>query len=372
MTDAQLAPAKAKRLYVPELEGLRGLLALWVFIYHALAISGAWSRIPPKAAEVLNGNQAVCVFIILSGFVITVLLATTRDDYPTYIARRFVRLWPTLMACLMGALVAQSLGMMPSRGEPTWLHLALHAVMLHGLPPTWLLPAAPGAILNPAWSISLEWQFYLLAPLALMGKRSVYTRFVLSAVTAVFLYRVAGPLLGKLIDGAVVLPDFAHLFAVGIASGLVFLHFQSAGDEERTQITRLTAAAGLAFALFLPFVVNVPTLSWAVVFFLVLLSRCRHRLDPGSRLLLLPAVQLLGAVSYPFYLCHEIWIWVTQSALAGQARSDLAIFAAHMIVALPVSLISAWLLHRYVEVPTIAWGKGLTRKALVANPSGRA
>jgi peptidoglycan/LPS O-acetylase OafA/YrhL len=80
MTDAQLAPAKATRLYVPELEGLRGILALWVFIYHALSISGVWNRIPPKAAEVLNGNQAVCVFIILSGFVITVLLATTRDD----------------------------------------------------------------------------------------------------------------------------------------------------------------------------------------------------------------------------------------------------------------------------------------------------
>lgn len=359
MADAQDAPREARRLHVPELEGLRGLLALWVFVYHALTISGAWNRLPPKAAEALNGGQAVCVFIVLSGFVITVLLATTREPYLIYIARRFIRLWPTLMMCLLGALAAQALGLMPARGDPTWLHFALHASMLHGLPPGWLLPSAPGAILNPAWSISLEWQFYLLAPLTLMGHRSAFARFFLSALAALFLYRVLTPLLKELIDGAVVLPGFAQLFAVGIASALTFLYFEGGSGVQRKRIVLLAAATGVSLAMLLPIVANLPILLWVAMLVLLVLSRCRGRTDPVSALLLMPAVQFLGAVSYPFYLCHEIWIWATQTALTEPSSSDLVKLTANMVVALPVSLASAWLLHRYVELPTIGWGKRL-------------
>lgn len=37
--------------------------------------------------------------------------------------------------------------------------------MFHGAVPEVLVKDAPGAFLEPAWSISLEWQFYLVAPL---------------------------------------------------------------------------------------------------------------------------------------------------------------------------------------------------------------
>jgi peptidoglycan/LPS O-acetylase OafA/YrhL len=37
--------------------------------------------------------------------------------------------------------------------------------MLHGAVPDVLVRNAPSAFLIPAWSVSLEWQFYLVAPL---------------------------------------------------------------------------------------------------------------------------------------------------------------------------------------------------------------
>ena len=37
--------------------------------------------------------------------------------------------------------------------------------MLHGIVPETILPRSSIALLGPAWSISLEWQFYLVAPL---------------------------------------------------------------------------------------------------------------------------------------------------------------------------------------------------------------
>src|SRR5882757_3055269 len=152
--------------HIKEFDGLRGLLALWVFASHALEL-GPYSA----AAAPLRPNLAVDIFIILSGFVIFHLLGTG-EDYRTFITRRWFRLFPVFAVCFLIALalygwmqvddeVAFGLGHL-SNLKP---HLVAHATMLHGVVPEQILPHSARAILVPAWSISLEWQFYLVAPL---------------------------------------------------------------------------------------------------------------------------------------------------------------------------------------------------------------
>ncbi|MGK7034473.1 acyltransferase family protein [Klebsiella pneumoniae] len=73
--------------YIRELEGLRGIMALWVVFGHSLASLPAFStRIPPTA---LN-SYAVDVFIILSGFVIFFMLDNKKQVYSDYITQRFL------------------------------------------------------------------------------------------------------------------------------------------------------------------------------------------------------------------------------------------------------------------------------------------
>lgn len=153
-------PAKqavGRSFYIKEFDGLRGALASWVFAFHAIAIAGLWAKLPPTLGALLDGGQAVNVFIILSGFVITSMLLHARETYGVFIIRRFLRLWPTFAVCILAALAMQALGLMPVRGEPLVAHILVHATMLHSAIPEWLLPGSPGAILCGA-SINSVWQ----------------------------------------------------------------------------------------------------------------------------------------------------------------------------------------------------------------------
>ena len=171
------------------IEGLRGYLALWVAVGHAMQLAGYLD--PPGPLKiVMQGGAAVEVFMIVSGFVISHLILVKGERYDAYIVRRFFRLYPCfLICCAIGFL---SLPLWSSvvhqfhwsaSGWPTYVagvdalqhetsenfraHAILHALMLHGAVPAEVLPKAPMTFLPAAWSISLEWQFYIVAPAVL-------------------------------------------------------------------------------------------------------------------------------------------------------------------------------------------------------------
>src|SRR5438270_6252769 len=88
------APAAVER-FAP-IEGLRAWLAWGVFFGH-IALFAGLSRIgiPSGAADL--ASDCVQIFIIVSGFVITHLLLAQQEGYPSYIARRFFRLFPAFV-----------------------------------------------------------------------------------------------------------------------------------------------------------------------------------------------------------------------------------------------------------------------------------
>jgi peptidoglycan/LPS O-acetylase OafA/YrhL len=278
--------------------------AFWLGGYHG-AIQGR------------TGAYAVDGFIILSGFVITQLLVTKNEPYGIFILRRLMRLFPAFAVCLALALLVRpfTFGTAPSElireaseNKYFWWHLGAHASLIHGLVPTAWLPISQLAFLPPGWSVSLEFQLYLVAPLVLwwLGRFGVKGFVVLALASAVtFVPEVALRLNAIWSGSGAFMPQRFLFFLIGMMMYLLLPKF-------------------------------------------------------GERFRYWPGLLRLGEVSYSTYLVHWPILACLNIFLPPEwtrlARAE-ALFAAGA----PITLLCSLLLYRYVERPGIALGRHLTK-----------
>jgi peptidoglycan/LPS O-acetylase OafA/YrhL len=147
--------------YLPELDGLRGLAILWVVVYHCHPrLEGTWIY-----GASLWGWAGVIPFFALSGFLITSILLTTRDQphfFHNFHARRALRIWPVYLLLLVVVYLNAPWFIGPSvwdavKTAPWWAYLLCVQNLFHlALPPA----------LQPTWALAIEEQYYFVwAPL---------------------------------------------------------------------------------------------------------------------------------------------------------------------------------------------------------------
>jgi peptidoglycan/LPS O-acetylase OafA/YrhL len=192
----QGAPPPAARSYLPELDGVRFFAFFSVFIFHGgipqivawvntLArpltpfLPAALVTSPPQVGFAVrsNGWVGVQLFFVLSGFLITSLLLREearfgRIDLRAFWIRRILRIWPLYYFTLLIGffLLPLALGLRP--GDAGWSQL----LNRHLLPFSLFLGNWSMAIRGPTpfdelmilWSVSVEEQFYILAPLLIL------------------------------------------------------------------------------------------------------------------------------------------------------------------------------------------------------------
>jgi len=361
----------AQRL--PELEGLRGLLSWWVVLCHALQQAGYNEAGLGRGLRVLaHGDYAVDVFIILSGFVIHRLWHDKHEPYTIFIVRRFLRLWPAYAVCLLAALalrpcIAGILAHAPLVGTPAspeyiaagrqnWqseqdhfaAHLLAHAPMLHSAVPETILPRSSVAFLGPAWSISLEWQFYLIAPLLfwfLKKGRSLAWLLFAGLAGAGWMMRYTPPL-GIWFPMEAFLPQKLLFFGVGMISHQVWASVTVSAERAAP------ALLGLA-VLVLFMTLSIPLALWIAVLASVFASQGLLKTALKSA-----PLQFLGRISYSTYLGHMLVLWALQSLIfhARPAVDAPQMLVALFIVGAPLILLLSAVLHRWIEAPAIRFG----------------
>jgi len=171
---------------IPELTGIRGVAALWVFVFHVWLVAGS----PVLTAGGLDltpllacGWAGVDLFFVLSGFALTWPQAGRNPadlGYLEFMRRRVLRVAPAYYAQFLCLLLLAAVGVI---GElPSLSNTVAHLLFAHNLSFAWTHPLP-----NTWWTLPIEWQFYLLFPLLLTALVRYGALRVLPALVLVML-----------------------------------------------------------------------------------------------------------------------------------------------------------------------------------------
>ncbi|HEX3595206.1 MAG TPA: acyltransferase [Polyangiaceae bacterium] len=355
------------RVHLAYLDGLRGCSALYVMLHHIWQFAVIGGRVP-RWFSVFSflkfGSFAVTIFIVLSGYCLTLPVArspdlTLRDGVAGFVTRRARRILPPYYAalCLAVALLcAFPMLSAPASTQlgvwlpvPTWKDVAAHAVLLHNLSQSTRWTLDP-----PAWSVALEWQIYFVFALVLVPvlKRTTVPRVVF-----------IGALLGvapMFFGFEFIRPWYVCSFVLGVAAAMI--NFSERGRSIRLPIPLGPCAAvcvvvaGVICSLGKDGSTLAPDLILSLGTAAFLVDSTSRLLDgQKSRLLAFlehGASTKLGEFSYSLYLVH----FPLASLMCVLAKGSLALeqttfFFGMVGLGVPVILLIAYAFHLVFERP---------------------
>lgn len=360
------APPTTPSKRVFPLNTLRALAALSVVTFHAYQSS----RSGPDAAwpwdglahRLMTGTELfVEMFFVLSGLVLWLPVAravTSGEETRSgraMLLRRTARLLPLYLTVV---LVVWGLTNHSLPGH--WQDLVLHLTFTHIYSDTYIFWTA-----GPAWSLAVEFHFYLLVALSFPVIRRALTRWP-DARTAILLGLPGLLLTVGLAYNALTIhllhPDPTNWSvwfspasrAASFAVGMLLAVLAARGTTLPIVPRRMAAALGLSTLLAL--VVARPDTTvmhwWPTLYAVgvgVALSAIVLHDGVHARVLTEPTLAWLGGLGYGIYLIHEpVLRVVTSWGLTPEPQTGPAFLATAVVVAVP-SVALAWLSSRTVE-----------------------
>jgi peptidoglycan/LPS O-acetylase OafA/YrhL len=328
--------------------GIRGLLAFYIMLFHALSFSAGWN---------LHGSVLMPVFFLLAGFSLAIVYGKHRPglDVRRFYRNRFARIAPVYYVVMLIALPLAVFGhgwVSPSDIGRAFATNLFAVQMWSSLPPL--------SFAGPAWTVSTLVFFYLVFPWLLRWHQTQTDRSlnrwikILAVVQAVVFFALSFAI--GLVDSwwafwaSHAWPvSRLPVFDMGLVAGLLMLRRDRPDrdttlrvmgvsiDQKRRWARRVDWHAGV----FAGFIIGLSALqitgdidllgSWwmqgvfpyATLVVIVGLSLTdREAIPYTQRLLNRPALLYLGRISLALYLIHEPIIqYVAWAARPAQAWS---------------------------------------------------
>lgn len=349
---------RIRRPRVETIDYLRGLLALGVMFYHYYGWSGFVG--PEILGDTLRkvGIYAVSSFYVISGISFGYVYGTLKPDLPSmasFWTKRYFRLVPLYAAVLTATLVFEYL----SDGTfPSIFRILANLTLTYGVfkPDAYLVIGG--------WSIGNEFAFYLAFPALIYflrrGKGAVALTTAgaagLLALYAFAILRSDEPLTSQW-DEYISPLNQAPFFIAGLllAPTLPYL------KQIRTAVLGTILVALLAAFVALPIGADQATVvhGWprlAYTFLAIGICAVVYGMPPSRWDGLNRVLSLLGLGSYSVYLAHGLVYALSMTAIAA---FDLSVHT--VTLAIPATLLLAYLLYRYLEAPMITAGKKVAR-----------
>jgi peptidoglycan/LPS O-acetylase OafA/YrhL len=348
---------RVQRFYRPELDALRFSAFLAVYLCHSIPNDLAATMDHGNGSSYIRlltavkdaGNFGVCLFFMLSAFLITELLRRERATYGhihtgAFYLRRILRIWPLYFGITLIYAFA-------GRYFPAMRMESGRVIAYFLLAGNWYIALHPWiqTPLRSLWSISVEEQFYLVWPLLVRygGMRalakasftfillSLFTIFIISADKAYayntvwlnsftqFQFFALGALLALTLNGK--MPKIHRLLRAAFASAGIALWLLAA---YATGIKRPGVQASPAQFCFGYLLVA----AGCLLFLLAVLGIPRWRIPEWS--------VYLGKISFGLYVFHETAFLLVDEVQKHAARylPSLAFWSSqHLVLALTLN-----------------------------------
>jgi peptidoglycan/LPS O-acetylase OafA/YrhL len=292
--------------WLPEIDGLRFIAIAAVLLFHLQGQLEHHYRLdirPPftwLARAVGFGNRGVPLFFVLSGFILSLPFArsyasgVSRPSLRRYYLRRVTRLEPPYLLNL--ALVAVGAALLDHRSwRELWPHLLASAGYLH-----YAVFHTPSTINSVAWSLEVEVQFYLVAPLLtrVFAVRSASARraLLVTAMIASAALQIAFGLSKFTLAG-----DIGY-FLAGLLLAELYLTRPNAGTIAPLRRFSWDIAALAGWPAFFLLPERLTPLWLPALALLLCLGGLRGAI--ASRILRTPVMAITGGMCYSIYLWH--------------------------------------------------------------------
>jgi peptidoglycan/LPS O-acetylase OafA/YrhL len=348
----QPAPRTARLAFA---DGIRGLAALWVVLFHASEgghVDHLKSALPAWLGHMLFdwGHLGVLLFFVLSGFVMMHSirgLAFTTSLGGRFMLRRLLRLTPPYWASIVFVIGYVAFKAV-LQGQPVRLPsagvVAAHALYLQDI-------LAVDTLSVVYWTLCIEIQFYLAFTVLMLARHHAGLRFGAARVTPVLLA----------ISAIAGLPWAFGIASIPLYQGGFLSYWYSFMLGVLVSAQAEDRWSNRIFIGFVVTLVIAGAVTWSGSVWTSLMAAAL--LLAGGRMALLEGLlnrrglQFLGLVSYSLYLIHNQITGATAFALkrfvGNGAVTELGLLAAIIVACLLVAALG----HRLVERPSIEWSR---------------
>jgi peptidoglycan/LPS O-acetylase OafA/YrhL len=374
--------------YIPQIDGLRAVAMMMVLAHHlgaiyletshrlgTVSLPQDWDKLrtmSPIVPWLLNLAISVPIFCVISGFVLTIPFARNymrNMDPPSfwiYLLRRLIRMEPPYVLSMTLFLIYTILPL-----NPHW-HLM---VMYHIYAPHYLaslaylhaqIYAMPSWINGVAWTLEIEFQFYLILPL-------IARLFLIKQKTARRLILVALILAGAMVSQFVLPPlnnprlDLSllrqtHFFVAGVLLADIQL------DPPKKWLIGPAVADGvsaLMVALLVLVLHWIPQLAWTEPFLVAIFFFAVFRAKWFGGLLSSAWFTVPGSFAYSIYLYHYFIVQhimpYTLKLFPPTHALGLDIAVQYVLILIPVMLVAA-IMYLIAERPFVTLSHAVAKR----------
>lgn len=358
---------KEDRVHFYGLDELRAIAALLVYFHHveqfkreekySNLMSSLW-----LGDFIRNiGQNAVIMFFVLSGFLITYLLIKEKErtgsiNIKAFYFRRILRIWPLYyIVLIIGFVIIPLLSKLDYFQNQSYF-LALVSKLDYNSLPMYLLflsNIAPRfynwvAGVSQTWSVSIEEQFYIIWP-HIIKWGTTYLRIIVYAAILIFskyllIYFLEIYFYSSIVRKVLVSITIEYMF-VGTIVAVTYVKYNQTNFFKKIFSNKLLFAIfslGLIYLLFF-----IAKCEWLISFFIGLIILFLITVKPKNKLL-----GWFGKISYGIYMYHPFLLFVSFS-ICKHLFDDVSFGLMFYIMTFFSTILISFLSYKYIEMPIL-------------------